>query len=355
MRARAVLTLLLAATSACGRAPSASPADVVTLVAVDTLVTAESGILTKPADMVVGANGDLFVLDYGGPDIVRLSANADSVLGRLGGPGAGPGQLRLPLGLAIRGDTVLTTNVGNGRFERLLITGEALPSRPAPPEAYTGRLALNPDGGFVLPTNGADSALARLFDADGRRGAGMGTPVAPFVPGFDPARDRATIFRGEIPDLHRNGVVAVLGPDSTVWVAMNADSVIVHFDARGQLLGRTALTHPAFAAIRTWMVERNRRDSTQMRVYPLLHFVDIKAEGGRLWAVLNMPPGEPSLVVRVGPTGLVERWFTLPGVTDVWRLQVVPQRHALLLSSAESATLFRVAVPDDAWAQAGSE
>jgi hypothetical protein len=296
----------------------------------------------------------VFLLDYGGPEILRLDATDHSVVRRFGGSGAGPGELRVPLGLAIRGDTIVTTNVGNGRFEFFSTIGDPLPSRPAPAGALVGRLSLTPDGGFSLPTNGSDSSLARLFHPDGRPANGVGAPIVAHDPSFDLGAFRAATLRGEVPSYYRNGVLAALAPDSVVWLALNTEPAVMRFGPGGQLLGRSDLSDPAFPSIRQWNVERNRDDSTGRRVYPLLYFADLKPEGGRLWALLNMPPDEAALVVRIGASGGVERWFRIAGATSVWRLAVRPSTRELLLTSAESASLFRVHVPLAHWASIGA-
>lgn len=347
--ARFLAVAVLLGIGACTLKPREEAPPYVDLQEVDTLVTTESGTLSIPADIVVAGDGSIFVLDYGGPHILQLDPEAQSIIHRIGRPGAGPGELRTPLGLAIRGDTIVTTNAGNGRFERFLIDGSVLPGRPAPPGALLGRLSLNSDGGFILPTNGADSTLARLYGPDGQAAHGVGQAMLPFDPIFRLGAYRNAAIRGEVPDYFRNGVIAAIADDSVVWLAMNTEPAIERFDARGNSLGRTTLSSPVFATIRQWYIDRNRNDSTGSRVYPLVNFADLKPEGARMWVLLTGPPDTPAMVVRLGRSGAVERWFRIAGVTSAWRLAVRPTAQDLLLSSAESGSLFRVRISSEDW------
>lgn len=320
-----------------------------TTILVDTLVTTESGLLAKPADMAVTTDGTLLVLDYGKPSIVELDDSATSIVREWGHSGSGPGELLLPLGLAVRGDTLITTNVGNGRFEIYLRSGAILESRPAPTEARTAGLALNPDGGYVLPTNGQEGSLAKICRRDGSVAYRVGDPIVPPASRFDLGGFREAALKGEVPDYYRNNALAALAEDSTTWLALNTEGTINRYSAKGQLLGRTDITDSLFPAILARYVQRNKDDSTGRRVYPLSYFSDLWPEGGRLWVLLNAPPGRPAVVMRLGPTGVVERRFELPGVSDVWRMVIRPEVREILFTSAETASLFRVRLTQRQW------
>ncbi|MEO8452686.1 MAG: hypothetical protein ABI647_23035 [Gemmatimonadota bacterium] len=246
----------------------------------DTLVTPESQLLGKPADMVVMSDGSLLILDYSRPSILALDSTGSRTLREIGRPGSGPGELRIPIGLAVRGDTVITANVGNGRFEFYLRSGEPLPSRPAPAAALSGRLALNPDGGFILPTNGADSTLARLYGPNSLSSYGIGVPLVPYDPVYRLGPYRAAALRGEVPDYYRNGVLTSLGSDSVVWLAFTTEPMVERLGPGGRSLGRTRIADPALAGIRQRYIARNREDSAGRRVYPLLYMADLKPEAG---------------------------------------------------------------------------
>jgi hypothetical protein len=342
----------LVATACQGQAPTRTLGTGTTFV--DTVISAESGLLNKPADITVTPDGGLLILDYGKPSIVEIT-DAGGIGREWGHAGSGPGELLIPLGLASRGDTLFTTNVGNARFEIYLRSGEVLPSRPAPAEARYARLAMNPDGGYILPTNGQSGSLAGGFNRDGSLAFSVGQPVVPPSPQFDLGGFRQAALHGEVPDYYRNGALVALAEDSTLWLAMNTEGTIARYSVTGQLLGQTTIDDSLFPAIRSRYIQRNKDDSTGRRVYPLYYFADLQVESGRLWILLNAPPDTPAVVLRLGSTGEVERRFRLPGITDVWRMAVRPTRRELLFTSAETATLFRASMSKENWENTASE
>jgi hypothetical protein len=321
---------------------------------VDTVIAGESGLLNKPADMAITPDGAVLLLDYGKPSILEITESG-SIAREWGHSGSGPGELLIPLGLAYREDTLFTTNVGNSRFEIYLRSGEVLPSRPAPSEARYGRLSLNPDGGYVLPTNGQGGSLASVYTRAGSLALSVGEPVVPPSRSFDLGAFRAAALRGEVPDYYRNNALVALAEDSTVWLVLNTEGLIARYSASGQLMGQSAIDDSLFPAIRARYIQRNKDDSTGRRVYSLSYFADLRPDSGRLWVLLNTPPGTPTVVLRLGPDGSVERRVTIPGMSDVWRMAVLPHTRELLFTSAETATLFRVRLDAEDWVSSGQE
>src|SRR5262245_2062009 len=85
----------------------------------DTFTTAERVPVQRPVDGVVLPDGRLAIADFQADQlfILRPDGSLDQNLGRAG---AGPGELKHPTAVLLRGDTMVVLNRGNNRVESFL-------------------------------------------------------------------------------------------------------------------------------------------------------------------------------------------------------------------------------------------
>jgi len=177
-----------------------------------------AGPFNYPTNLAVGTGGDLYVADgYGNARIHRFSADG-KLLQSWGEPGAGPGQLHVPHGIAVdRDGTILVCDRENHRLERFSPEGEFL-------EEWTGiarpcEVAVDPAGniyiaelgyragmfpGNVAPPGATTGGRISIYSPDKKllsRFGGGDTPSAPgdFFAPHDITIDRfGDVYVGEV-------------------------------------------------------------------------------------------------------------------------------------------------------------
>lgn len=76
--------------------------------------------LQYPYDLALGPGGDLWIVEYGGNCVSRISVTGTTV-GRFGSSGPGTGQFSTPWGIAVAGDgRVIVCDTGNRRLVELI-------------------------------------------------------------------------------------------------------------------------------------------------------------------------------------------------------------------------------------------
>lgn len=318
----------------------------VTIVEVDTIVSVEDAILQLPGDVASTAEGTLLAVDFGGHEILELDLATRGVKQRYGRRGRGPGDLNFPLGLVVRGDTIATSNSGNRRIEQYLRDGTVLPSRRPVPAAFAGRLTFDHFGGYIVPTNGVDSSLVLVFDSRDSLVARLGAPVVPPTREWRFDEYKAAVIRGEVPDYFKNGTIAASAVDSTVWVAHYTQPLLERYARSGELLLRVSLEDSVLPRIYEQFKQRNVQDSASIQVHQLYYVMDLAVEGTKLWVLLNAPPGEPAVLLRVNLAGKVEARVEIPGATEVFRVALLPATQEMVLVSSLNSEIYRVKLPE---------
>lgn len=105
-----------------------------------------------PADVAVGADGGVFVLDFSDNNLKIFDAHG-TFLKVVGRKGQGPGEFNMPSELAVAGDRLAVWDMGNRRLALLTRAGEFIESKDA--AAFTARpraLGALPSGDFLLET-----------------------------------------------------------------------------------------------------------------------------------------------------------------------------------------------------------
>ena len=312
---------------------------------VDTVAAADQGLFFRPADMVLTPSGQLAVLEYTPSSIVVVEPSTGALERRIGDPGKGPGQLITPLGLELVGDTLVTLNVGNGRIERFLTDGKSLGSSPAPEGMALGRVALNPDGGILAPTAGADSTLLRVLTPSGAFAFAVGEPRAPFNREYDLGVFRQLAAQSKVPDYYANDVLAAMSPDSLFWLAFASVPEIAAYGRDGKRKVVVRLQDSAAAPILDDYRRRNREESQPPRFHPLLYFADIHVVGNMVWALVRNPPEVDARVIVADASGRVVADLVFAGAKDVWRITPALSDGVIYLSSASSSEIYRASLP----------
>ncbi len=170
-----------------------------------------------PTNLAISSAGDLFVTDgYGNARVHRFSADGDLVLS-WGRPGGGPGEFRIPHGVAIDGhDRIFVADRENSRVQIFSPEGEFIAEwgdvlRPTqvfidPAEnvfvtELGGRAGLWP---WMSPDPEAAGGRVSVFDRDGSlqaRWGGSGDPCAPggfFAPHDIVVETEGNLYVGEV-------------------------------------------------------------------------------------------------------------------------------------------------------------
>ncbi len=273
----------------------------VTVAGAQTLLSTESELLGHPTDLAVDDRGRLYVLDGRMSQVVVLDSTG-GVIRQFGRPGAGPGELNRPGAMAVRRDTVVVLDSGNGRIQRWHTSGQHIGVQPLEDFAVNGPTAVRPSGQLAAARQGWGDVLVAILGPDGTPQGGVGTPVVE-PPAFVDAREmRRQILDGQVPDFLRNMVMPVWHSESELWLLLQAEGLVERHNLAGALLARTPLELPEADLIRDLFVTRNQ-ESTGLA--PLAYASDAEVVRGTLWILLNLPDDHPAVIVQVDDAGAV--------------------------------------------------
>jgi hypothetical protein len=246
------------------------------------LVTTESALIGGLADMAVGADGRIFLLDAQARRVHVVDPAGGPALA-IGRPGEGPGELQRPQALTLMGDSVVVADQGTGRYEVFTLAGEPAASRQIPPCASgPGPPALGADGTQVRVTLGFDGVLAVVCSPGGE--------------------ERARI---------------------------------------GELLFRIELTEPEFPAVRAAWIERTAEMDPPG--FPGLNYVlRVREVGGDLWALTHSGGDEGVKIVVISPGGEVERRLRFPLVEGASNFAVDEERGRIYFYVPDTAEVVGV-------------
>ena len=298
-------------------------------------------------DIVVTARGDLVLLDNRHARIIVLDS-AGRLLRVFGREGSGPGELRYPDTIVLRGDTVFVANRPNGRLELFLTDGTSLGSRALPLKAMDGATAYQPDGAYLASTGGRDSALALLLVDGSTNELRLGTPVPGARLPLDYPELRKVIAQGAVPVELMNSVRPVLDSRRTPWLIVNARGAVQRYCTDGTLLWEQLLGEATMDSAKSRFFARNLAETNPNRLHLVSPFGQARAVGEGLWVLLREEfPGTRFVVFR-GPS---EKAFELqmPDIEDVSAFDVDSVRRALVLVTAEPSGVVRVPLPGALW------
>ncbi|MEJ2678839.1 MAG: hypothetical protein P8174_07170 [Gemmatimonadota bacterium] len=325
----------------CGRGaqPVAVLAD--TLRGPETVVSAASGLIGGLADMQLGSDGTLYMLDMDNARVIARRPDGGTVT--IGRDGSGPGEFQRPVSLAVSDDTVWVHDIGTGRLQAFSTSGAYLAGHRIPTDGMGGGSALLPDGTIAVATGGADSTLVEVFAPAGRRIAGFGHPLAPPNMIWDFTAMKTEIREGHVPDQFRNLTMPFWGPDRTLWLVLVAEGEVRRYTETGQLKWKRTLEDATLDTIRSTFFTAGRTEKNPAFL-PMLRIArDAQATSRGLWLLLDTPHdlGYSVLLLLDPKTGAVRRRVVVEGVPDAGQIAVDPDRLQLYLSRTEQASVVR--------------
>ena len=279
---------------------------------VDTFATAETTPFQRPVDGVAFPDGRLALADFQAEQVFLLGVDG-TLQQTLGTPGAGPGELRAPRAVVLRGDTLAVLNGGNHRVENFIPGRAYVGSRPLPSGVQYREARLLPGDTTVIATGGSDSALAVRQDPSGRVLARYGQPVVPAVEVWDFGAIRQEILAGRIPVELRNTATPIVDPGGDVWLVIHTEGRVERYAPTGELRARLTLPDSEVAPLRAAFFAANAAEKRPgvLRSY-FLAFSGV-ARDHALWLLLAAPDSLPAVLLRVDSTGALVERQAVPG------------------------------------------
>lgn len=333
----------LSLVAACDSQSGAVPSEV-RIVAVDTLITAESEMLARPTEIATN-DGDVYVLDAGDASVYVFDRSGTK-LRSIGREGSGPGELKAPRSLRIARDTIRVLDAGNGRIQTFTTAGTPIGTTAMPGDATSGAVAFAADGSALVALNGSDSALAQRYTASGTAGSRLGVPVAPPSAVWDFVAIKEEIRQGAVPAVLRNIVHPVLADDGSCWLLLQAEGRVQHYAPSDTMLWDVGFDLPEFTAIRQEFVDRNLADDAPFRFASLSYFVQGQVVGSDLWILVRQPEAEPSLVLIVDEDGSLKQRIMFPTAPGVRGFALDAERRLVYLLVRQDAAVLRARLPD---------
>ncbi|MGE0158404.1 MAG: 6-bladed beta-propeller [Gemmatimonadales bacterium] len=215
----------------------------------ETLITTASGLIGSVNDMIVSADGRVYVADRQANVIyvVGVSGGVERTIGRRG---AGPGEFNLPTNLSQKGDTLRVVDWGNGRLQLLSLDGEPLGTERLAPAPFPP--VFGPSGSIVSPTAGfrGDTTLAVMSNGDFSERARIGRTIGISPNPVNMAAMRDQIRDGDVPPIMLNTAEVDLDPNGGVWLTVSARATVEHFDSDGRSRWLLEVEDPGFEDVR---------------------------------------------------------------------------------------------------------
>ena len=313
---------------------------------VDTLITAESGLLASPVDIVVDERGAVLVLDRQSATVLRLPREGGGIES-FGSEGQGPGEFRRPSVIVAGADTVRVLDTGNGRVQVLSPRGDYVRSYPLSTESGLNHAFIAVNGSCMVATGGLRGVLAARYDPDGQFLSAVGEAIVPPVAVVDFPTMKREAASGVIPQVLRNQLRPVLGSNGEVWLVLTAEGVVKKYDAADSLVWERALEDPEMAYVMERFRTRNRESQDPSRFTPLVYVSDAVEHDGSLWMLMYGTEARPAVVLGLSSEGSVAFRLVIPGAGGAGALAVDAQGRTLYLAVPSAATLLRVSLPNE--------
>jgi len=307
--------------------------------------------LAQPRDIAVDRQGRLYIMDRRSRHVVVVGSDGE-VEATIGRDGGGPGEFRLLIGMAVRGDNLYVLDNVHGV--------QVFDSEGAYLSTYTvarifSELDFSAAGGVIFSNNRvyATGAQVGRVGADGE----VLDPVGALVfPDAEPMGMRAVadaVIEGNIPDVLRNHTLPIAAPDGSIWAVSPTEHLLRHYSAGGELLGEATLDVAELPAIEQQYLE----DFAGAPIGDLFFFPNyvedgVASAGGLLllWSTLE---GEPGLITVHDAAGAIIQRLLLPDITDggggtmALRMAYDPARRRLYISASGTATVYGFDLPRD--------
>jgi hypothetical protein len=346
---RAMLLLGIPFLGACGQSAHEDPSQVLgreeheITASPEVMITTESGVIGEVSDVLVGEGGAVFLSDPQASVVHRILPGS-GFAAPIGRPGAGPGELRLPGSMAFLGDTLAVVDLQNGRVQFYSPEGDALGSRPLPPDlSPVVGPTLGPSGDLILPTVGRDSALAIVYFENGQERLRIGRSSGERWTQVDERELRQEVVDGKLPSLLLNLSLPVPAQDGTIWLVLQSQGVVERYDRNGSRTLSVSLSEPEFGPIEEDFIKKNRdADPEFPGIYALRYFVDAWAAEPGLWLLLTDCDESPATILLLSEEGRVAEEYRFLSVSGATRFAVDTEGCWVYFVIGEEAEVVRV-------------
>lgn len=322
--------------------PSALPTDSITVF--DRIVDSETGLLGRATSIAVDPEGGVWLTDRMNHRL--LVVRPEGVVETIGREGAGPVEFRAPIGIGIGARGVEVYDSGNGRLQRLSLAGELERTDPVP-DGFPFPASMSGNGMVAGGTMGRDQSLVAVVGPAVPGGRRLrGAPRARDVLEISLGRMRTQAEEGEVPLEFRNSVIPVLGPEGDVWLVVQGEAAIEHFDADGRLRWETSLEGAEVdAAFERFFSAWDGPVSLNSVPFPwVVHWGVVSGE--ELWLMLEASGEAGSVIVVVDArTGTTQRRIHLDLGERAGPFAVDEERGRVYLVSSDGASVVGAALP----------
>lgn len=343
MRRFSLLSAFVVLCSGCEPAVELRDIPVERIASVDTLVSSESAAIAYAIDLDVAASGDVFVADFMGNTVVAVDSIGTAT--SFGRRGEGPEEFSGPFALRAEGSVLFVHDRGNGRMKRMSQAGVLRSIVRTAPHTSRAPPYILPDGGMLVSTGGADSALVAEFDPDAQLKRRVGSPIAP-LDGPGPILE--IVRNGEIPGRLRNEGLVAGNATGDVWVALTAEGDVRRYDADGSLLWATQVEEPEMITSREIFFRRNREEAAPGSFFPLRYFMDLELVSEEAWVLLQTQAADPAVILSFGPGGRLTRRIEITGGGGATALAIGPAQSVVLFTQHDAQLLRAQLVSDGA-------
>lgn len=273
---------------------SASPPPLLTMTITqfDTVVTESGGRVGYVTGMAVDSIGRVWMSDALNHRILVLDDAGNEVL-EIGREGAGPGEFLRPDAIAISDSRAIVLDHGNRRLQYFDLDGsfQELHAWDSPLLLPT---SMTTSGELAIPALGREGYLLEVIDRPGTSRKQIGEARGPMPSSISLQRIREQVQEGVVPAEFRNNVTPFLGEDSRVWLVVQAEGRVEHYDDLGTLVWTYDLPSEEVAAA----METFRAGIMARLILPVTVQSGVLV-GDHLWLMLDRADGVGGIIVML--------------------------------------------------------
>jgi len=312
---------------------------------VTVFVSSESELLGRPADIAVGENGSLYIVDVIASQVLVLSVDGE-LIRTIGGEGSGPREFKNPYAFALTADSLRVADVGNARLQVFALRGDFTRTVRLPAGSNMGPIAVAYDGRFLTTALGMPDALALYHDPSGKQLGTLGAPPAPVSGVASPAQLKQQIIDGEVPAMFRNAVLPVFAPGGDMWLILTGEGALRRFGEDGSLQLSVPLEAPEMQEVWQECVERAKATPANPRSVAGLFYVwDATVLGQTLWVLLNTTEDGPAVLMAFTGDGEAKERILFSGVRGARSFAFDRQRDRVFFAIPSTASILASSVP----------
>jgi len=309
------------------------------------LVPSASETLGQPVDVALDDAGNIYVLDRIRAQIL-VFAPSGVLLDTIGREGSGPREFRSPQTLVVTPDTIRVVDIGNGVLKSLARHSDFERRTSLPAGTGASRLAVSRDGGLLGSTMGAREVLAVFQDPAGQEVGTLGHTELPMTIALNLVQLKRDIIAGKLPAIVQYATLPVFAPNGEMWLILTGQGIVQRYERDGSLLWAVPFAMPEKVAIWSACVAWNREFlNDQWSICLPAYAADAVAEGGMLWVLLNMPEGEPSVIVGFDSTGRIVQRIRFQQVKGARQFALDRARGRVVFAICSDASVVMATFP----------